>query len=496
MRNCYDEDIGQVEKLIMRMQKLKERYKNMDKIKMTMTKREFQDLIKERENVELKSSLSLINEIIEAISAFANTGGGKIIIGIDNAGRIIGVQIGKGTIEALTNRIAQNTDPKIHPKITVEEIDKKKIIIIEIKESLDKLVLAFGRPFKRVGKSTVKMSKDDYESLILEKHKEKLQFDKQICEDAKLEDIDKKKVKVYLKLREKNRNISSKIKMPLNQFLINIKAAINKKPTNAGILFFGKNPLKFISHAQLRLVRIKGVKIYGNILDRLDCDGTLWEMVEQAEDFIRKNIRLLGFRTEKSFRREDKFDYPIRALREAIINGLIHRDYFNLADVRVFIFDDRIEIVSPGPFPKGVSPEKPEHRPVNRILSELMYDIGFIEKYGSGIYLENELCLKNGNEKPVYEITSNQTKVTFKSQVKEVTVVEFEEKILEGLNKRQKKAIEYLKKNMEITNKRYQEICDTTKPTATRDLQELLKKRLIIKTGKKGRGVVYRLSQL
>lgn len=142
----------------------------------------------------------------------------------------------------------------------------------------------------------------------MEKHKEKFQFDKQICEEANLEDIDGRNVKAYLKLREKNRNISSKIKIPLDQLLINIKAATGKKPTNAGILFFGKNPLRFISHAQLRLVRIKGVKIYNNILDRIDCNGTLWEMVDQAEEFIRKNIRLLGFKTEKSFRREDKFD--------------------------------------------------------------------------------------------------------------------------------------------------------------------------------------------
>lgn len=445
---------------------------------MKMTKEELIYLIEEKENVELKTSLSLVNEIIECISAFANTNGGKIVVGINNTGKIVGVEVGKGTIEDLVNRIAQNTDPKIHPKIKVEEIDGKEIIVIEVKEGLDKLVLAFGRPFKRVGKSTVKMSKDEYESLILEKHKEKLQFDKEICKEAKLEDIDKRKVKTYLELREKNRNISSKIEMQLNQFLTNIKAAINKKPTNAGILFFGKNPLKFISHAQLRLIRIKGVKIYGNILDRLDCDGTLWEMVEQAEDFIRKNIRLLGFRTEKSFRREDKFDYPIRALREAIINGLIHRDYFNQADVRVFIFDDRIEIVSPGPFPKGVTPEKPEHRPVNRILSELMYDIGFIEKYGSGIYLERELCLKNGNQKPVYEITFNQTKVSFKSQIREVTVVEIDENIISRLPERQKKAIEYIKKRQNISNKEYRDIFKISAATAKRELQDLVKKRI------------------
>lgn len=291
-----------------------------------MTKTEFKDLIEESENIELKSSLSLVNEIIESVSAFANARGGKVVVGVDSGGRITGVQIGKDTLENFANRIAQNTDPKIHPRISVKDIEGKKIIVVEIKESLDRLVLAFGRPFKRVGKSTMRIGKDEYERLILEKHKEKFQFDKQICEEANLEDIAGRNVKAYLKLREKNRNISSKIKIPLDHLLINIKAITDKKPTNAGILFFGKNPLKFISHAQLRLVRIKGVKIYGNILDRLDCNGALWEMVDQAEDFIRKNIRLLGFRTEKSFRREDKFEYPIRALREAVINGLIQCD--------------------------------------------------------------------------------------------------------------------------------------------------------------------------
>jgi len=448
-----------------------------------MTRKELKKLIEENESTELKSSLSLINEIVEAVAAFSNARGGRVIIGINNSGKVLGVEIGKSTMENLANKIAQNTDPKIQPRIKVEITDKKKIIIIEVKESLDKLVLAFGRPFKRVGKSSLKMSKDEYERLILEKHKDKLQFDKDICKEAKLEDIDNKKIKAYLELREKSRNISSKIKIPLDQFLTNVKAVINKRPTNAGILFFSKDPLKFISHAQLRLVRIKGVKIYGNILDRLDCNGTLWEMVDDGEDFIRKNIRLLGFRTDKSFRREDKFEYPIRALREAIINGLIHRDYFNPADVRVFIFDDRVEIVSPGPFPKGITPEKPEHKPVNKILSQLMYDIGYIEKYGSGIYLENELCLKNGNPKPVYEIDSIQTKVIFKSQVEDVTVVELEEKILKGLNERQRKAVEHLAKNGKITRGEYEKLCKASERTANRELRGLVEKGIVRRRG-------------
>jgi ATP-dependent DNA helicase RecG len=325
------------------------------------------------------------------------------------------------------------------------------------------------------------MGKDEYEQCILEKHKDNLQFDKDICKEAKLKDIDNRKVEAYLKLREKTRNISSKIKMPLNQFLVNIKAVSKTKPTNAGILFFAKDPLKFISHAQLRLVKIKGIKIYGNILDRLDCDGTLWEMADQAEEFIRKNIRLLGFRTDKSFRREDKFDYPIKALREAIINGLIHRDYYSPADVRVFILDDRVEIVSPGSFPKGVTPEKPEHKPVNKVLSKLMYDIGYIEKYGSGIYLENELCLKNGNKKPVYEISPVQTKVIFKSQVKDVTVIEADEAVMSRLNERQRQFV--MSGIKDISRKEYLELVKCAIRTAAGDLKDLLKKNIVKKTG-------------
>ncbi len=152
-----------------------------------------------------------------------------------------------------------------------------------------------------------------------------------------------------------------------------------------------------------------------------------------------------------------------------------------MADVRVFILDDRVEIVSPGPFPKGVTPKKPKHKPVNKILSDLMYDIGYIEKYGSGIYLENELCLENGNPKPVYEIDTIQTKVIFKSQVKDITVVELNENLLNELNERQKKALEYVITKKRITSREYRKINDVSKETAWKDINELLKKSLLVK---------------
>lgn len=148
----------------------------------------------ESTTVEWKQSLSESDEIIETAAGFANAEGGRIFIGVSPDGKVLGVQIGKGTIEKLVNHIAQNTDPKLHPKVFVKKIEGKELIVMEVKESHDHLVLAFGRPYKRAGRSTVKMSKDEYEQRIFEKHKDKLQFDNDICKEAKLKDIDNRKV--------------------------------------------------------------------------------------------------------------------------------------------------------------------------------------------------------------------------------------------------------------------------------------------------------------
>lgn len=184
----------------------------------------------------------------------------------------------------------------------------------------------------------------------------------------------------------------------------------------------------------------------------------------------------------------------MRALREAIINALIHRNYREPADTRVFIFDDRIEIINPGTFPENVSPYKPTHKAINPILCSLMYDIGFIEKYGSGIYMMNELCRKWGIKKPRYELHPIETKIIFESQIKGSTVVEIEDEILRELNERQKKAIEYVKEKGSISRKEYKQLTDVSHTIAHRELKNLVKKS-IFRTKSAGKYLRYELTQ-
>lgn len=152
---------------------------------------EFKKLPDESTTIEWKQSVAEIEEIIETAAAFANAEGGRIYIGVSPEGKVLGVQVGKGTIEKLVNQIAQHTDPKLHPKVSVKKIGGKVVIVVEVEESHDHLVLAFGRPYKRVGKSSPKMSKDEYERLVIDKHKDKLYFDEQVCKGAKTTDISK-----------------------------------------------------------------------------------------------------------------------------------------------------------------------------------------------------------------------------------------------------------------------------------------------------------------
>lgn len=457
-----------------------------------MTKNEVQDLIRENDNIELKSSLSLINEIIETVSAFANTKGGKILVGVDNAGRIIGVQIGKGTLESLANRISQNTDPKIHPKITTEKIDDREIIVIEVKESLDKLVLAFGRPFKRVGKSSMKMGKDEYERLILEKHKEKLQFDIQICKNATLRDLDKTKVKQFLIEARAERNYDVEPNISLKEAIERLGLLKNGKLLNTAMLLFGKDLQKFFPQVKIRCARFKG----NEGLDYIDMkilEGTVPELRKNAMKFVLQYIKH-GVYFDAN-QRYDKWEYPLRALEEVINNALAHRDYFLNAEIHLSIYDNRIEVWNPGELPHPLIPAdlKREHKsiPRNKFLADKLFLIKYIEEWGRGTNRILKEMQENKLPEPEFKNYSGGFAVTLIGPGKS-----FEEKIEKEklhnleINDRQKKAIEHIKEKGSISRKEYILLTNISVRHANRDIEDLLKKRIISIVGK-GRNTRY-----
>ena len=445
--------------------------------------------ITQGENTTTEFKENFDQETIETAAAFANTDGGTIFIGVSDRREINGITIGKETLRNWSNQILQATEPRVVLEIKSVAVEGKSVLLIHTAESPIKPVSVKGICYKRVGNSNRVMSPQEIAQMHLESVGQT--WDQLLVTRAGIDDIDKKKVEWYLTRRETIRNVSKPQDMSMAAFLKNINGISDDgTPTHAGLLFFSKHPQRrFFYNAQLRVVRFKGTSVTHPVIDRLDCGETLWENVDTAEEFIRRNIRLLSFRTSKSFQRDDKFEYPLNALREAIINALIHRNYQETADVRVFIFDDRIEIINPGTFPEGVSPNEPTHKPVNPTLSQFMFDVGFIERYGAGIRMMQRLCREWGNKAPRYDFHPIETKIIFDSPIQESTFIEIDD-ISEQLNERQKNALFHVQKNRQITRKEYVQINHVSNTTAYEELRDMVDKSLLDVIGK-GRGTKY-----
>ena len=446
----------------------------------------------ESDKLELKPSLSQINEIIETVSAMANMIGGFIVIGVTKSGRVIGVEIGKDTIERLSNKIINSTEPKTYPRIWAEKVGGKEVIIIEVKESENKPVLAFGRPFKRVGKSTMKVSKDEHERMVMEKHKDNVQFDNQICTEANLKDIDREKLKWFLRKAKSERDFDADPETPIEEALEKLGLSKNGKLKNSGILLFGKKPQKFFVQARIRCARFKGVKSL-DFIDMKIFDGTIPEQRENAVKFITQHIRHAVYFDAN--RRYDRWEYPLRALEEAITNALVHRDYFSNGEIQLSIFDDRIEIWNPGELPKPLTPEdlKRKHKsiPRNKLIADSLFLIKYIEKWGTGTNRMIEEMLKSKLPEPEFQNLSGGFEVSLAGPGKsfEEEIEKKKIQILE-INERQRKALGYLKGKGRITRMEYCKLNDIGATYAKKELNDLIAMKIIRRVGK-GKSTYY-----
>ncbi|MBM3241859.1 hypothetical protein FJZ31_36780 [Candidatus Poribacteria bacterium] len=310
----------------------------------------------ENQTAEFKSSLKLLNEIGETISGLANTSGGIILIGVSDEGKILGVDIGKKTMEDLANFLKENTDPKIYPEIKSLKIDDKKLIEISLKESDEKPVFFKAHAFQRVGKTNQRI----YASKIRELAKQervKLHWDEKICERANLEDVDEEKVKWFPEKARYERRLEINPNTSVREALERLELTRNGRVTNAALLLFGKNPQRFFLQAETRCGRFKGTKPLKPFIDMKVFGGSIIDQVDVAVDFVLRHISMAAWVSEGKVEREEKWEYPPDAIREAIVNAICHREYEQGSNVQVRIFDDRIEIWGCGLLPEPLTVE-------------------------------------------------------------------------------------------------------------------------------------------
>ena len=439
----------------------------------------------ESETLELKKSLQLKDEIGESVSAFSNSKGGIILIGISDKKELEGIQIGKKTLTDLAEYVKRNTDPQIFPEIKACEIDNKKIISIKVKESSEKPVFFKSYAYKRVGDTSQRISSSEIRKLARESAG-KIYWDEQICEEATLKDIDKEKVNLFLRNAKFERRMNVNLSISIKEALERLDLIKNNKLTNAALLLFGKNPQKFFLQAEMRCARFKGTEPL-EFIDMKIFGGNVIDQREDGLEFVKEHIKLHA--KIKGSERIEEWEYPIEAIREAISNAICHRNYEISSNVQIRIFDDRIEVWGCGPLPRPLTIEDlvKKHDSVlrNPLIGKCFFLIKYIEQWGTGTNRIIKECLSHGLPEPLFEEFSGSLVVTFRGKITEEYLAGL------GLNERQIKAIKYVNEKGKITNREFRAMFpDISAETVRLDLNEIARKKVLTKKGKK-RGVYY-----
>lgn len=335
------------------------------------------------------ASASMAKDVV----AFANTGGGTIVVGVGDNRERIGVSDVNRQISQIET-IARNCDPSVLVKIDVIELQGKTFLITEVPDSTDKPHSCSDGFFLRSGANSQKMTRNEVVEFLYSTGQVK--WDEKPCSKFQYpHDFDENAFRFFIDTA----GISA-AGMTTEDILINIGVAQRAEGrlvlNNAGVLFFAREPIRFQKHAVVDCLLFQGTDKV-DIMDRKEQKGNLMENVKQAIIFLKQH---LSVRYEiKGLKRKELLEIPENALRESVLNAVMHRDYnFDSAWVSIEIYRDRVEISDPGGLPPGMKFEdlgkKSVHR--NKTISDLFHRLGDIEKAGSGINRMNEELKKAG----------------------------------------------------------------------------------------------------
>lgn len=333
----------------------------------------------------------------------------------------------------------------------------------------------------RVG-ATNKLS-DEEMIMELERQKRNISFDEECVYDYDLLNIDLSKLKNdFYRYTEKELNEENLVNLKLIKEENGIKYYIK------ALVLLTHN--KIFHYARIKCARFKGNDI-GEFIDQKEFSGPLYEQVENTMNFAKTHINKSGKITE--LQRIDEYEIPLVAVREAISNAVVHRDYsISGADIKFAIFDDRIEITSPGLLPKTLDIEdikmgRSEIR--NKIIARFFKEINFIEEWGTGIRRIIKSCTDAGLEEPEFIETGMFFKVVIKKKSNDRVAISGDKVAISGdkteLNNKESEIVDYIKNNGRITNKEARELTKLLSSGVRKIFDVLTQKELIIAVGDK-----------
>ena len=362
---------------------------------------ELAELIAAGESGTVEFKRSLTKDVGRGLCAFANAGGGAVLLGISDAGKIVGVA-DHNRLKARVLSTARSADPPIG--VEVESVgDVLRVVVPPQKR---KPYSFGGRFFMRDGASSRQLSNAEVEELFYAAGR--LHFDRKPCPDFSVENYLDDETWARFSRRAKIPESMDRMVALRNLGLLDS----DDRMTHAGAWLLARDIRRFTTSAHVSCALFMGTEKV-RILDRRDFHGDVPAMVDDAVAWVLTKINVEF--VIRHVRREERPELPEEALREAIANGVAHRDYRSTANVQIYVFKDRIEVVSPGGLPAGMTEADlgVKSMPRNPLLFGMLYRMDVVENIGSGVRRIRDLCREHDVAEPVIDVSEHWVTVTF-----------------------------------------------------------------------------------
>lgn len=376
----------------------------------------------ESEILEFKKSTGQRTEASKTVCAMLNGSGGHVLFGVTNQGEIVGQQVAATTLEDLANEF-RKIEPQVTPTLETVEIGNGKAVIVVTAPGGDGPYMFDGRAYTRSGATTQRMAKNTYENLLSFKLHPSKRWENQPAVGAGLDDLDHEEI---LRVREeaiRQRSISAGTSMDIGDILDRLELRKDGVITQAALMLFGKGGFS-TNYPQLllKMGRFRGTKITGDILHNRQEQMNAFAMMREGMAFFDRILPLASYFPKGKILREDRLPVPPEALREILLNAIIHRDYAPFwGYIAIAVFDDRIEIISSGLLPPGITVDMLSGPHLSRLrnpkIAQTFHRIGAIEAWGRGTNRVIDECKKYGLEPPTFREESGYLIVTFKAPI-------------------------------------------------------------------------------
>jgi len=424
------------------------------------------------------------------IASFANASGGMIIVGVDEAGALNPHAIEE--LEPTLERAFRLLEPPFRaidlPEWRIEDTPSGQVATVSIRPTPYDILVA-GTCFVRSGKLNIPLRSDQDR---WQPQRRRLSFEDETVPGATLQDLDDEIIDEYQRNRIRRGPHGESF---TRTELLRDAGAIDAtgQLTAAGVLLFGRHPEYFFPQVGVVIVRFKGtsmrevIRASERYSRRIEIVGPAARVVEGTWQALFDELH--GPSYLNGLEREECYQYPPEAVREAVVNAVCHRDYTITGKrIEIRLFDDRLEIISPGNLPGHITLDNilEEHYSRNPRLVRGLYYWGYIEELGQGIDIIYEAMQRNHHPPPKFEELSRSFRVTLYNAIDELEL-----HYGDRLNPRQIQAIRYLATHERITNREFRELCpDVSAETLRLDLRDLVAQGILLKVGDK-RGTYY-----